>query len=424
MLLIGYAYAHWSVQALGIRRQLVLHGCVLVASAFAIPLALPELSPLSSSPVLSIAGTLAVTIGLPFILLAANSSLVQRWYSVAGLGDPFHLYATSNAGSLLALLGYPLLFEPIFGLTRGWRIWVALYVVFIGGSALCMWMVSRSTRVLEGISEQREASNQSGGSIRPTWSQCAGWTFRGAVATSLLLSVTMKITTDIASAPIFWVIPLSLYLLSFIAAFSPAFRIPRWLVASFTAVGIAWALTGFFYAIPFYLWLNLVVLLSLVFFGCLLCHGDLSESRPSPQFLTHFYLWIALGGTIGGMLNSLLAPVMFRSVAEYPITLFFLVFLIHTRGGYRKKFPRERMRQLSVYLPPVTVVVVLAVTSVMMIGLRGSETLVPSDRLSGLWNVMPLGLILFGLLLARHAGQFEFVVACLIIYAFTGVQTL
>ena len=423
MLMVGYAYAHWSIDFFGVRRQAMVHAALLLVSGFVVPLALPVLAPAAGTPVRSIVAALVLTIGLPFILLAANSSLIQRWYSLSQPGDPFALYALSNAGSLIALLGYPLLFEPLFGLSRGWKVWVGIYACFIVGGAVCILQVLRSDSVTASANEGTDPV--SAAPPPPIWRR-AGWAFRAAVASSLLLSVTMKITTDVASAPIFWVIPLSLYLLTFVLAFSPAFRLPRWLVASFTAFGIAWSLTGFFYTIPFPLWLNLLMLLSTVFFGCLLCHGDLSDSRPEPAYLTQFYLWISLGGTVGGILNSLVAPVVFNSVAEYPITLLLLAFLIHAKGGYLKKFPRERMRNPATWFPPVTVVIVLCVTAAMILRQRHAATFATElvTLRASLWIIMPMAMIAFGLLLARHAGQFEFVVACLIIYAFTGVQRL
>ncbi|MEO8216731.1 MAG: fused MFS/spermidine synthase [Acidobacteriota bacterium] len=425
LLLIGYAYAHWSLDFFGVRRQAMVHAALLLVSGFAVPLALPVLAPAADSPVRSILVTLVLTVGLPFVLLASNSSLIQRWYSLSQPGDPFALYSVSNAGSLIALLGYPLLYEPVFGLSRGWQVWLGLYTCFIVGSVVCIIALLRS--VPSGGEDLTPVATEHVIEERPPrrWEQF-GWTFRAAIASSLLLSVTMKVTTDVASAPIFWVVPLSLYLLTFVLAFSPGSRIPRWIVSSFTAIGVAWAMTGFFYTIPFPLWLNLLMLLATVFFGCLLCHGDLADSRPSARYLTQFYLWIALGGAVGGILNSLVAPVVFNSVAEYPITLFFLMFLIHARGGYLTKFPRERMRNLATWLPPATVVIVLFVTALVIRHQRQAASFAHElvTMRSSLWIVIPLGMIAFGLLLARHAGQFEFVVACLIIYSFVGDQRL
>ncbi len=424
MLLAGYAYAHWSLDALGPRRQIILHLALLGVSVLVLPFTLPVLTIPSASPVLSIMTALLLTVGLPFSLLASNSSLVQRWYSLSQTGDPFALYAVSNAGSLLSLLGYPLLFEPAFGLSRGWRVWTGLYLLFLAISAICMTLVFRSSRARKNAwhSEQKSSAAEPG----TDWRQRMGWALRAAVASSLLLSVTMKITTDIASAPIFWVVPLSLYLLTFIIAFSPMVRIPRWIVATFTAFGIAWSLTGYFYTIPFPLWLELSAFLSVVFFGSLLCHSDLADSRPSPRHLTEFYLWISIGGVVGGIFNSLLAPVVFDSVIEFPITLLLLAFLIHAKGGYLRHFTAERMKNLATYMPPITVVITLCVTAILVILQRrgGSITGDPESLASGILIIVPLAIILLGLMMARHAGQFEFVVVCLMIYAMSNVQQL
>ena len=420
ILMAGYAYAHWSIDALGPRRQIALHAVLLAASIFVLPFTLPVLTGNQDAPVLSIISALLLTIGLPFSLLASNSSLVQRWFSLSQTGDPFALYAVSNAGSLIALLGYPLLFEPAFGLSRGWSVWTVLYIAFLVVSALCMLLVFRARTVSSATEAVEEAVDEKA----PTWRQRGGWALRAAVASSLLLSVTMKITTDVASAPIFWVVPLSLYLLTFIIAFSPMLSIPRWIVASFTAFGIAWSMTGYFYTIPWPLWVDLSALLALVFFGCLLCHADLAESRPSPRFLTQFYLWISLGGVVGGIFNSLIAPVVFESVMEFPITLLLLAFLIHARGGYLVKFPRERMRNPATWMPPLTVVLTLTAAGILVLMQRGGADIAgePETMSHALLLIAPLAMIALGLMFARHAGQFEFVVICLLIYATLNVQ--
>ncbi len=419
LLMAGYAYAHWSLDALGPRRQAVLHTALLIISLFVLPFTLPVLSGSIESPVLSIIAALLLTIGLPFGLLASNSSLVQRWYSLSQSGDPFALYAVSNGGSLLALLGYPLLFEPAFGLSMGWRVWAGLYLCFLGASVLCIVLLSRAQR---GKQIQPAGEQTDEDVAAPDRHQRLAWTFRAAVASSLLLSVTMKITTDVASAPILWAIPLSLYLITFIIAFSPGIRIPRKITATFTAIGIAWALATFLYAFSLPIWLTLGLFLSLVFFGCLLCHADLADARPSPRYLTQFYLWLSIGGALGGIFNSLVAPLVFNSLLELPITLLALAFLIHARGGYLSRFPMPRMRSAGTYMPAITVIATLCVTAALIYRARGTHLVAvgSSNIYTDLMFLIPLGMVLFGLVLARHAGQFEIVILCLLIYAVAG----
>lgn len=415
LLMAGYAYAHWSTDALGVRRQVIVHAMLLLISMFVLSYELPALEASHGSPVVSIVMAVLLTAGLPFSLLASNSSLVQRWYSLSEHGDPFALYAVSNFGSLLGLLGFPLLFEPAFGLARGWRVWAGLYVCFLAVSACCMAIAFRSRPTREGRAHPEPGMAEP----RTSWRRRMGWAFRAAVAASLLLSVTMKITTDIASAPVFWVVPLSLYLLTFIIAFSSRIPIPRWIIAAFTAIGIAWAMTGCFYTIVIPIRIELAVLLSLVFFGSLLCHVDLAASRPAPRELTRFYLWISVGGAVGGIFNSLLAPLLFDSLIEFPLTLLALAFLIHARGGYLQGFPAARMRRIGTWLPPVTIVLVLGVTAALIaLRWRGDPTSGDAASLAaGIQLAVPLGVILFGLLMARHPGQLEFGVLCLTIYA-------
>jgi hypothetical protein len=412
LLLAGYGYAHASGRWLRPRGQVTVHGALLIVSAVALPFAIPLLAGTIESPVRSIAAAIAISVGLQFLLLSANSPLAQRWYSLSGSRDPFWLYAASNAGSLIGLLGYPFLYEPLFGLSFGWRIWAALYVVFLALSAICMGIaLIRARSPVFSPAQGAETVEPA-----PSWSRCIGWLFRAAVASSLLLSVTMKISTDLAAGPLLWVLPLALYLLSFVVAFSTGVRIPRWIVATLTAIGIAWTMVVFMFTLAIPLWVSLFALLAALFSGCLLCHSDLARSRPSARHLTSFYLWIALGGTIGGILNGLLAPAIFNSVAEVPITLVCLAFLIHT-PAYREKFPRERMRRLTTYLPLATAIIVLGATAAMILQQRQGEGL--SEVQQALSRVMPLALVLLGLLFARHAGQFEAVLIALIVFHFT-----
>jgi hypothetical protein len=406
LLLAGYAWAHWSVAVLGTRGQIIAQIALLAGSLAVLPFSLPAVRSGGSSPTLAISFALLITIGLPFVLLASNSSLVQRWYALSGKRDPFWLYAASNAGSLAGLLGYPLLFEPVFGLTRGWRLWAGGYVLFLAVNGICMaaaWVSRTAPREGRVLVEPQ-----------PSWTRRAGWLLRAAVGSSLLLSVTMKITTDLASGPVFWVAPLALYLLTFVVAFSERARVPRRVVAVLTAIGIAWALIVFLYVLPVPLWMNLGMLLGTLFFGALLCHGDLASSRPDPEHLTGFYLWIALGGAIGGALNSFAAPALLDSLAEYPLTLLALAFLLHAPGGYLRHFPRSRMRSAGTWMPPLTVLAVLSITALMILRLRAGAD--APEMVASLWQVIPMALVVFGLLLARHAGQFEFVIACLLIF--------
>lgn len=414
LLLVGYAWAHWSTTRLSDRAQMFVHSGLLLGSLAVLPFAVPLFEADGRSPIATIAMSVLVTIGLPFVLLSANGALSQRWYSAVRGADPFWLFATSNAGSLIGLVAYPVLFEPLFGLSRGWRVWVGLYLIFIVISAVALAAVFRSRRVAPAGQEAARRALP--------WRAAAGWLFRAAVGSSLLLSITMKMTTDLASAPVLWIVPLALYLLSFVLAFS-TLRINRVAVAATTAIGIAWSLASAFYPIQVPLLVNLGALLGTLFFGSLLCNLDLAASRPEPALLTHFYLWIAAGGAAGGMLNSIAAPLLLDDLIEFPVTLGLLAIVIHARGGYLAKFPPERMRRIATWLPPATVVVALCGAG-LLLSERSEGAAADASKAVGIAILMPLAMILFGLLLARHAGQFEFAIACVTIFAVTfGTRT-
>lgn len=336
VLLAGYGYAHWSVQRLGLRRQMFLHiGVVLLPLLLLPPLPRAGMSGAGGAwPVPAVLAALATAVLLPFFALASNASLTQRWFAAARPGrgrDPYRLYAASNAGSFLALMAYPFLVEPAAGVraqTWGWSLGYGLFVVL---SCSMMW-VARRHGALDAPAED-EASPAA--QVAPlTRGRKIGWLVRSAVPVSLLLSATLAITTDIVALPLFWVVPLALYLATYILAFAWPERLPRRPVALLAALAVAAALA--LALLPLEAGLPLPLILGIALaplgFGGLLCHLDLARDRPPPQQLTGFYLWIALGGVIGGILNSLVAPRLFSGVAEFPLTLAVLAWLLPAGG--------------------------------------------------------------------------------------------
>lgn len=336
VLLAGYAYAHFSVRRLGLRRQMALHvGVVLLPLLLLPPLPRAGMSGNPGAwPVPAVLAALATAVLLPFFALASNASLTQRWFAAARPGrgrDPYQLYAASNAGSFLALLAYPFLVEPAAGVraqTWGWSIG---YGLFVGLTCAMMW-AARRQGALEASTA--EAASDTALALPLTRGRKLGWLLRSAVPVSLLLSATLAITTDIVALPLFWVLPLALYLATYIVAFAWPERLPRRPVALLAALALvaalALALLPLQAGLP--LWLLLVLALAPLLFGGLLCHLDLARDRPPPQQLTAFYLWIALGGVLGGILNSLVAPRLFSSVAEFPLTLALLAWLLPAGG--------------------------------------------------------------------------------------------
>ena len=318
-LLVGYGYAHFLQKIRSVRIQALVHVAALLAAALALPLrvtgALGE--PSSDYPSLWLLGVLAVSIGAPFAILSATAPLVQAWHARtihAETGaEPYVLYAASNLGSLLALLAYPALVEPLatlHGQTAGWSTGYVVFVVLMATLAL---FVSRAR--VATIEAPAAAAGPA-----PSWRDRAIWIGLAAIPSSLMLGVTTHITTDVASAPFLWVIPLALYLLTFIIAFSDRPIVsPKLTLMLQAAAVVACAALMPFKSANFML--QLFVHLAAFFLTALMCHQALVARRPDPAHLTEFYLWMSFGGVVGGAFNAFLAPVIFTNVWEYPLVL-------------------------------------------------------------------------------------------------------
>lgn len=307
-LLVGYLYAH-ALAGLERRIQLAIHlGFALVACLW-LPPELPPLDPelVAQAPITSTLRALLSAVGAPFLFLASTAPLVQLWFSRTDhpdAADPYHLYAASNIGSLGALAAYPLLFEPMAGIVAQGRAW-SVSVVFCAGLVLAC-----------GVLASRPAPAAAAGGGRWDWR----WFALSAVPSSLLSGVTLQITTEIASAPLLWAIPLGLYLLTFILAFARWNPIPDRLAM----IGSA-ALLAPILARPFGAQLPEPVVfgceLTVFFLASLVLHRELARARPAASDLTRFYLAMSVGGFLGGAFNALVAPLVFDTVLEFPIAL-------------------------------------------------------------------------------------------------------
>jgi hypothetical protein len=318
-LLVGYGYAHLLQRIASIRTQAMVHLAALALAALALPLHVTGLFGESSSnhPSLWLLGVLAVSVGAPFAVLSATAPLVQAWHARtvhAETGaEPYVLYAASNLGSLLALVAYPVLVEPLAAVksqTLGWSLGYGVFILLMGSLA---YSVSKARSV---------AADTSVASVgpAPTWRQRLVWIALAAIPSSLMLGVTTHITTDVASAPFLWVIPLALYLGTFIIAFSEKPILSQRMTLMFQAAAVA----GCAALLPFKssnIVLQLFVHLSAFFFTALMCHQALVARRPHPAHLTEFYLWMSVGGVVGGSFNAFIAPVIFNNVWEYPLVL-------------------------------------------------------------------------------------------------------
>lgn len=317
-LLAGYAYAHLLQRIRTLRTQALVHCAALVVAAIALPLRVNELAgpPSSDSPNLWLLAVLTLSIGAPFAILSATAPLVQAWHArtlgaTAGK-EPYVLYAASNLGSLIALLAYPILVEPLFSLVgqrMGWSAGYGLFVVLIGSLGFL-------------VSRVRSADHQAPSVERSqvSWRDRLIWVALAAIPSSLMLGVTTYITTDVASAPFLWVLPLALYLITFIIAFQdkPVMSLGLTLTLQGAAMAACAAL------LPFrttFFGLQLFIHLAAFFLTALMCHQRLVARRPDPGRLTEFYLCLSLGGVVGGGFNAFVAPVIFQDVWEYPLIL-------------------------------------------------------------------------------------------------------
>lgn len=344
-LLAGYAYAHFSVRLLGPRRQIVAHAVVLALPVLVLPIALPDLPrPDGSAPSLWILTLLTLGVGGPFFVLASASPLLQSWFSSTthrSARDPYFLYASSNAGSLLGLLVYPFLVEPLLPLSIQSRSWAVGYGVFALLALGCAAVALRADRF-----RPREAAPPppppDAAALEPTTSTAGApdgrdrlfWVAAAAIPSALLMGVTHFLTSRIAPVPLLWVLPLALYLVTFIVAFA------RYRTVSTERVSRIVAILGVFLALALLArlgeptWLIVLLHLSMLTAGALLCHQRLAERRPDPAHLTEFYLLISLGGVIGGAFSALVAPVAFNDIAEYPIAVALVALLrLPMQGG-------------------------------------------------------------------------------------------
>lgn len=327
-LLLGYLYAHLLPRALG-ARHLWVHVVLLALAAATLPLALPaDPTAPEASPVRWLLVALVATVGAPFVLTAATGPLLQRWFSALDhpdAADPYFLYAASNLGSFAGLLAYPFVLEPLVPLRTQRIVWSGAYLVLVAAIGL-------AASLLRGSSRRAAAGDPPEGMERAgpvAESAPAGrWLLLAAVPSSLLLAVTTHVTTDVAPVPLLWVLPLALYLLSFVATFARRPWIPPPLAQRWLPLGLLVCLAGQVWAPGGPLWLALMLDYALLFLAAVLCHGELARLRPPAGRLTEFYLWLALGGALGGAFNTLVAPNVFRSVAEYPLALAAVALLV------------------------------------------------------------------------------------------------
>jgi hypothetical protein len=351
VLLLGYLYAHWLHSRLAARTQAMVHIAVLGVSLATLPI-LPNPSWKSAGvdhPSMTILALLAVTVGLPYFLLSATSPLLQAWYARSHKsGLPYRLFALSNFASMLALLSYPFLVEPNLPARLQGILWSGAYVGFAALCGITAWRTS-------SISARPEAAaDLEGAGEAPVWTLRFLWLGLAASASVLLLAVTTHLTQDVAAIPFLWIVPLSVYLLSFIICFEAPRFYRRDVFVPLLIAALAF--------MAYRLWPDharmdtrlVIALLALgLFICCMVCHGELARLKPHPRYLTGFYVTVSLGGAVGGLFVGLAAPNLFHAYYEFPIGLALcalVTFFVFSRGLWRLSLLWKRMGIVTLLL--------------------------------------------------------------------------
>jgi len=321
-LLAGYAYAHVLNGHVAFRNAGFVHLALALTAALMLPIAIPGSwrEPPTGDPYLWQLGLFSVAVGLPFIAVAANAPLLQAWFARSGnphAKDPYFLYGASNLGSLLALLGYPFLLEPDFGLTALSLYWAVLYAVLVAAIGACFAVVRYGTA---GSASVLRAPDDDPGTA-PSWRDRLGWCGLALVPAALLTAFTTHIATDIASAPLLWVIPLAIYLSTFVLAFQTRVPLPMGLLLPLQLAAVIFALLELSQVKHDKWVLTSAAGVAAFFLAALVAHRTLFLRRPPARFLTGFYLWMSFGGVLGGLFAALIAPRLFSEVFEYPLLI-------------------------------------------------------------------------------------------------------
>jgi hypothetical protein len=317
-LLAGYAYAHLLCRLLPPGRAALIHLAVLAAAALTLPIGVAagfDVPP-QSGVAFWLVGLFAASIGLPFVALAASAPLLQHWFAASGHAqarNPYVLYAASNLGSFTALLAYPFVFEPLLRLGTQARLWSVAFAALALLVAAAGLMVARrgNTDVSAATSADAPLS----------WPDRLRWTALAAIPSGLVVAVTSFVTTDVAAAPFLWVIPLAMYLATFVAVFRERPWFDHAAVARLAPIVVAPVAVTLLGSVKPH-WLAAIAFNLLTFaILTLVCHGELYRRRPTAAHLTEFYLWISLGGALGGAFAGLIAPYTFNDIYEYPILI-------------------------------------------------------------------------------------------------------
>lgn len=350
LLLGGYAYAHSTTRYMSIRGQAILHIILLIIFFFVLPIAIPSgwVPPLSKDPTFWQLSLMTITVGGPFFVLSGSAPMFQRWFSGTDHKDannPYFLYGASNLGSMTALLLYPVVIEPALNLSEQSNTWMYGYLGLIVLTLLCalvVWKASVRKESLKVVKSEEKI----------TWARRGKWLLLSFIPSSLMLGVTTYITTDVASVPLLWIIPLTLYVSTFIIVFArkpiisedKASEILGFLLVFMFVFMMLYQPKGLVF-VPFHM--------ILFFFAALVCHGALASSRPGAEKLTEFYLMMSIGGALGGVFNALVVPNIFILPVEYALVLGLAVCM---------RYANVKQEKLNYYFIFVGLIVVIAIT--------------------------------------------------------------
>ena len=337
----GYAYAHLLSCIKSIPRQAFIHACLLTFAALMLPI-VPEAGwkPAGDeAPGLRITLLLLATVGVPYFLLSSTGPLLQKWFSTACPGSsPYRLYALSNTGSLLALVSYPFAFEPIFSSTAQAWLWSVLFLVFALLCLLCGW----KTATAAVADKPMDASTVTTQVDADTKLPRARWFILAMLPSIMLLATTNEVCMDIAVVPFLWIVPLTLYLLSFILTFESERFYRRRPMTAVTAMSLLTTMIMLSRGCIFGVVVQIVLFFANLFAVCMLCHGELVRLKPSPKHLTSFYLTMSAGGAAGGLAVGLLAPAVFDGYFELPLAI--LACLLVCIGTYLRDDKQFQLR--------------------------------------------------------------------------------
>jgi spermidine synthase len=373
-LLVGYAYAHLLDSFASIRAQVLVHLGLLALSLFALPVG-PEVvgDAIVASPGM-ITILLAAWIGAPFVILAASAPLLSAWYRqvVAG-GSPYRLYALSNSGSFLALLSYPFVIEPLLSLRTQSAGWSWTYVVFAALCVGCGWRFAQGGNSAGARVETAAgvAAEEPDSSATPTRiGQVALWIALAATGSMVLLATTSQLSQEVSVVPMLWVLPLAIYLLTFILCFERDGWYDRRLFVPLLLVAVSIVMLALARVRPLSYTTMLVLFSSTQFICCMCCHGELARIRPASRYLTRFYLALAAGGAFGGFLTAVVAPRVFNGYWEYPLVLIATLALVASQvvrdhhGRMPAETQRFSLRRISAPLGAIVLIVLISLPAV------------------------------------------------------------